>query len=434
MTMKKLSYLFALLFLASTIFIACGSDDPIEPEPPPPPPPETMTIDVENLAELYDVRNLIQNPKRNYEVNVTGNILVNAQTLSQLSVVGALKDMDNVDVDWGTHRVMPDGLVRIGFDQWQNNFGQAPLGFGFTAINAADVEKFANAGIDVLARYNGEDVTITNADQLITWFYIVQEFVTEENNGVPVNVAFNETLGNGSSGLRVENVHIQYLEQIGNYANITNKNIKANEPNVIATLELLHNFTIHGNGTRFNDGNMFKILGLTDADLKALNTNGEFLRTDTASFSRMQHQNIVPNRAFVDVQGMNTAVLKRLSGLENHTVMLLPVGNGSFFHMTHELMQLLSPASFNRGTPWQSERPLRITPKTNNANPTLADFYGAIQLIELNDMHSDWSFQLMEESIRAAGAGQRALVNTNIIFYTRCAFSTNLFLSCLYSD
>ena len=426
--MRKSFYTIALLFAASTLFIGCGSDDPT-PEPPPPPPQvEAITLTVSDLTQLYNTRPQTQNQNRKYQINITGNIRVNAQNITQLSVFGEWARAENVTVNWGDNVVVPDGLVRISFNQHQNEFGRVPLGAGFTGASADDVARFANIGITVLARFGGENVSIANADELSGWFYTIQDFVTNENNGAPVDVSFDEVLHGGVRGLAVKNAHMPYLSQIGRYATIANANLTPAELDVYAELETLQQFTIIGNGTRGMDGNMFKISGLSDECLATLNANGEFLRTDTASLSRILYQDIVPNRAFVDVHGMNAAVLKRLRDLENHTVLIEPVsderlvGNQrALHHHTPETMTLLSPTSFNRGTPWQSARNLIITPKTNRANPTPEDFYGAIQLRMLHDMHSDWSFQLIDESIRAAGNGQFALLNPpfpNHVFYS----------------
>ena len=112
--MKKLLYTIALLFTASTLFISCGSDDPL-PEPPPdnpPPEPQSETVRFDNAA-ISDIGAML-NAARRPNTYVVGSFPRNEQLpasgagIEELALLLELLPMANVQFNINGATVVPN--------------------------------------------------------------------------------------------------------------------------------------------------------------------------------------------------------------------------------------------------------------------------------------------------------------------------------------
>ena len=143
--MNKKFHLFALLFVASTLFIGCGSDDPTpEPQPPTPPVIQTDTINVRitEIANLQTWLNALPNPAPNpvtrfYDVTIANNINVSGtngamnvtqfEALQQLSSARTRRDVRIAGLWNGDNRIVATDSIHITPQTWAQ-IGRMPLG------------------------------------------------------------------------------------------------------------------------------------------------------------------------------------------------------------------------------------------------------------------------------------------------------------------
>ena len=424
--MKKLFYPFALLFLASIFFIACGSDDPIEPIDPN---PDAIRISIFGVSHLADARHITADASREFIIDINGNIYVNQNNVDQLAAFGDFERRNNVTVDWGrtrsseTYLVVPTEVIVLAYHIHQQQFGAVPLGPGTNnagwITSAADASKFAAAGVTAIQAYSGENIYISGANQLAVWMPVFQAFVASTRGATLAKITFNEQIAGGIRGLRVQNAHIEDLANMQQYATITNNNF-----DIVITIDLLSQFNVHGVGA-FNAGNKFRVdefSNRTDEEIEAklarINLNGQRVRTGSASVVHLDY--LIPDYAHIDRAGLRADVLTKIRGWHRHgQSVLVPNNDKSMTHHNHETLSMwtsdTAPTN-NAAFRMPAGTEMKITNKVAaNATATAADFYGAASLDYLNFATRDNSARKLFASIDLAGPEFRSVLNSDTL-------------------
>ncbi|MDR1207122.1 MAG: hypothetical protein LBK26_01780 [Rickettsiales bacterium] len=412
---------------------------------------DTIRISITNVQTLTEAYNKATDAKKFYKLHVANNVLVNSRNIAELRAFGDWKNKNNVAVDWSKiptkadtdnaiNVVVPEETIMLSFDEYQE-YGEVPLApaestpenAGFVA-SPKDVEKFADSGVQGVGGYNGENIHIQNADQLgqlidVIAGYTGSTVTTYTANSDKAKVIFEEDLPNDTKGLKVRNMHMQALATVVGLSDIVNNNLQPGEKDVVANADLLSQFNLVGTD-RFNGGNLFKISGADGADRMEGKTNGQYLRTDTASIGHngSKLDRIIPDKIFIDVNGADAAVLKKLSGWSGGQIELspqadenLPGGQKALLNHTQATLAMIStPAGGTEGALYKSLVNLVVSRYIKaGTTPNASDFDGAIRLDQFNDSIADMSYQKMDASNKLVGGESKALLNSEsqIVIY-----------------
>lgn len=442
------------LFVAGSLLSSCSKDDdnilPPEPEKPVVPANDTIRLNITDIKSIADVYVKTDNAKKTYILKVTRDLGVTAENVDNLHYFGDWKKQSNVSVDWAklatkstrnanadTYVVVPEGKVPLSYEQYTESFGGVPLATN-NEVSAEssfittpqDAEKFSESGVEAVAGYNGENISITAPEQLSAWVDIIEQYAagqTKSTRGdVHANVEFKQST-DGGLGLRVKNAHVSDLNTVTKYSKITNNRLQADEADVSVTADLLLNYEIAG--SKYNNGKLFKVLGADGADLLIDKTNGQLIRTDTASIGTngAKLQRLVPDKAFVNVHGANASVLSNLADWNYGQIEIVPQADTSLpgkqralLGHTEETLKLIStPAAPKTSTPYKyNVNPVLTRYTKTAAQPSATDFEGALSVTNFSDGTGDLNYQKVMASNDVVGDGYQALLNTNELKYT----------------
>ena len=270
--MKKLFFPFALLFLASTIFIGCGSDEPYDPTPPPPPEPQVSNIDISNWSGLLNAISLardINNANRLFTINKTGNIGV--QDFSRFrEIMGNLPE--NATFTSNGFGFFPYGTSFI--ITWADfvAMGRPALVSGGTgrewvSLNAAELAQLRAAGAAVVGYNSSIELSVNAQSDLPGVARIIREYVNRVP-GARGRVSFAQQIMPGVQGLQLTQPYVSYLIDVAANATIANNNLRAAGYNIKVPVETLRDFNIRGQS--HNNGYGFFVPGVNRQILEQL--------------------------------------------------------------------------------------------------------------------------------------------------------------------
>lgn len=437
----------------ASLMTSCSDNEtpsPITPEDKEQTTKDVIRLDITDVKKLAHLNSITNEPQKKFQFRVINNLPVDANTVGELKYFGDWKKKDNISVEWSknskgtrsgdTYVVTPNGQVPLTYEQYSEDFGGVPIAAAeensdtnsFVTTDA-DAEKFFESGIEAVTGYKGENIVIENPDQLADWVDIVSEYAgreTRSKTGTRASVTLGQSLNSNVKGLRIKNEHIKNLQTITELADIENKNLQADEKDVVTNADLLKQYTLHGDGSKYNGGKLFKVIGANGAENLMGKTNGQFIKTDTVSIgingAKLKH--FVPNQAFVDVHGADVSVLSDLSDWTNDAIEIVPIadkslpgGQRALMGHTDETLNMIStPAA-------------RVAkgPYTYNINPILTRYVkknavtrsgteheGAMSITVLNDSTGYMSYQKVMASNHLAGEEYQALVNADELAYS----------------
>ena len=399
---KLLSLIGAMVLLG--LITACGGDTP-EREP------QATEIQVGDMLQLSRARMQV-NATENWVIIFTGRWNVHIGNLAQLQqTIGEWVAMPNVTVRAEQGMFFDaTGLFPISYTTWRNELGGLPLGGNNWITTRGDEPRIPGARQLTPA----DNLSITNANQLADIVTMVSDF-GRDNPGQRASVTFDEQVNTpiANRGLNISNEHVPNLLIIAQNANVTNPFIRASEPNVVVTHEVLSQFEIVGT-MPFNNGNKFKTTWT--ADVSEFNLNGQRLRT-SATFPLADKDPTWISDAVTVGDGMtNSQKLLPWHGWGNygHQIEIRSVTQGGqiwLSHLTDETMGLFATPAAEHAAPFLTATNPRLGRHIPmGTSPTAEDWYGATDIRHWSNMTGGWAVQ-KKTADKLQTPGYQALIN-----------------------